>query len=78
MDDKELKITIPNTPQAIELLKDTVPITRSKARSPLDAMKDMRGMEDISRHERAEEAIRENFRNLFSKIRYKNIVDKSV
>lgn len=60
------------------------PITREKftntgrGEAPLEAMRAMKGRKDISRHERAEEAIRQHFRDLNSDIEEKSKVDKKL
>ncbi len=52
-------------PEGKDPSKNTV--LKSEGRDPLQASKDMKGKEDISRHERAEEAIRQHFRNIVQK-----------
>ncbi|MFH0882525.1 MAG: hypothetical protein V2A56_06040 [bacterium] len=42
-------------------------LTTAPPRNPMDARNDMVGQKDISRHERAEESIREYFRQFLRK-----------
>ena len=53
-------------------------LTNAPPRSPMDAKSDMVGQKDISRHERAEESIREYFRQFLQKFSKTQQVDKSV
>ncbi len=41
---------------------------KTEGRDPLDAAKDMNGHKHVSRHERAEEAIRQHFRDISTKL----------
>jgi len=51
---------------------------KPEGKSPLQAMKEMKGKENISRHELAEEAIRQHFRDLQDKIKDDNELDRLV
>jgi hypothetical protein len=53
-------------------------LTTAPPRNPIDARNDMVGAKDISRHERAEESIREYFRQFLHKFNKSTQVDRKV